>query len=96
VIEPLEETTQWWQEMVSFYCYDLSDEEERQELDQIFDCWRSRFQWFNTHEDLHGCAYIKIGLGRFEPDYIGSILPRLVVGVTRLGSVVGVCGCMML
>jgi hypothetical protein len=54
--------------------------------------WRSVLEWFRTRSELRGGAFVLIGEDRLSQTNFGCVFPRLVLGVTKAGSLVGVCG----
>jgi hypothetical protein len=54
--------------------------------------WRALLAWFQSQEDLHGGAFVMVGEKRLSRQNFGRVFPRLVLGLTRSGSLVGVCG----
>jgi hypothetical protein len=53
--------------------------------------WRTVMDWFQTQE-LHGGSFVLIGEDRLSQSNFGCAFPRLVLGITKAGSLVGVCG----
>lgn len=54
--------------------------------------WRAVLAWFRGHEELHGGAFVLVGEDRLSGTNFCCVFPRLVLGITRAGSLVGVCG----
>jgi hypothetical protein len=54
--------------------------------------WRTVLEWFRVRDELHGGAFVLIGEDRLSRTNYGCVFPRLVLGITKAGSVVGVCG----
>jgi hypothetical protein len=54
--------------------------------------WRAVLEWFCTRDDLHGLAFVLIGENPLSGTNFGCVFPRLILGITRAGSLVGVCG----
>lgn len=86
-IEPLEENKKWkwWNDV-------LEDSSGKPR-----DYWRNMIQWFHNQKDLHGHCFVCIGEDPLEEykssDYNGGcVFPRMAVGLTNAGSLVGICG----
>ena len=98
-VEPLAEAGRWWQEVEEDAC-----ELEGEELQAYLRPWRAMIQWFAARPELKAQAFIRIGdfdalhaleLKRRYPkgtEMPGCVLPRLAVGLTRSGSLVGLFG----
>jgi hypothetical protein len=54
--------------------------------------WRCVLEWFRTRDELHGGAFVIVGDNPLSRTNFGCIFPRLVLGITKAGSLVGVCG----
>jgi hypothetical protein len=54
--------------------------------------WRAVLNWFRTNDELHGGAFVLIGEIPLSRTNLACIFPRLILGITRAGSLVGVCG----
>jgi hypothetical protein len=80
-----------WIEDGHFYACPVEDPEN------VLEHWRALIRWFQDSRELHGASLVMIGwtpLNRADrSDNIGSIHPRLVVGLTEGGSLVGIAGC---
>jgi hypothetical protein len=70
----------------------LSLEADRQMTKHRIDRWKAVLRWFESRQELHGTSFVMIGEGRLSETNFGCVFPRLVLSVTRLGSVVGLCG----
>ena len=93
-VEPLKEAGIWWSEVVR--------DGEGQD-DAYFAPWRALIAWFEGQQALVDAAFIRIGdadalsalresefpEGTEQP---GCVLPRLPLGLTRAGSLVGLFG----
>jgi hypothetical protein len=97
-VEPLAETGQWWAE-VEADAGALSGEEHETYLRP----WRALIRWFGARPELKDSAFIRIGeydaLNELDrgsyPEGTkipGCVLPRLALGRTRAGSLVGLFG----
>ena len=93
-IEPLAESGIWWSEV-------LDDGEESEEDD--FVPWRAMIEWFRNQEAFVDSAFVRIGdyddmedLDEEQfpegTEMAGSVMPRLAIGVTKGGSLVGLFG----
>jgi hypothetical protein len=54
--------------------------------------WRALMSWFEAQEEITAGAFVLVGHGMLGESNFGCVFPRLVVGLTRAGSLVGVCG----
>lgn len=97
-VEPLDESTAWFTNVVE----NLAgyDEPLREEM---LEPWRMMIDWFRTAPELVTSSFVTIGnpqdfegvtaneypAGTVIP---GSVFPRLVLGLTRAGSLVGLFG----
>jgi hypothetical protein len=97
-VEPLAEEGRWWQEVEQDA--DALDDEERE---AHLRPWRAVIRWFGARAELKDSAFVRIGDyealhaldQRTYPkgtEITGCVLPRLAVGLTRAGSLVGVFG----
>lgn len=95
-VEPMAEAGFWW-----------SQKEEGNEPDDPYlERWRTLIRWFQARPEFVESAYIRIGdnlemapLPSDAPEdvqTVGVIMPRLIVGLTRKGSLVGLSGCAVL
>jgi hypothetical protein len=94
-VEPFSEEAPWWKEDILFH-----GEEEIEPEDLI--PWRSMNRWFNSQSAFVDRAFVRIGddeLYRTDEDIwpngtelTGSVLPRLALGLTHKGSLVGLFG----
>jgi hypothetical protein len=93
-VEPLAETGVWWSEVQ----YDGSESEE-----DYFDPWRAMITWFQNRQEFVDTGFVRIGDSdalwdvpreQFPPgtEVTGCVLPRLALGLTRGGSLVGLFG----
>ncbi len=83
-IEPLEEKGQWWS-------YISETDPETQES------WQKLIAWFKNSSKLHSPSFVAIGEDPLDDDSQngGCVFPRLAVGLTRAGSLVGVFSCVV-
>ncbi|QVL30717.1 hypothetical protein KIH39_17905 [Telmatocola sphagniphila] len=93
-VEPLAESGVWWSEV----------EEDGSESDpEYFLPWREMIQWFRNRPEFVDTRFVRIGHDRDlwelpRKDYpegteiTGCVLPRLALGLTRGGSLVGLFG----
>ena len=89
-VEPLKESGIWWSEVE----YDGSESSH-----EYFKPWKSMVEWFNNRVEFIDTACIRIGdskellwLGLEKNILPGCVLPRLILGLTRKGSLVGLFG----
>jgi hypothetical protein len=89
-VEPLMEAGIWWLEVE----YDGSES-----APEYFQPWKSMISWFNNCSEFIDTAFIRIGdsnelfwLGLQQNILPGCVLPRLILGLTRHGSLVGLFG----
>jgi hypothetical protein len=54
--------------------------------------WRALMDWFEAQEELTAGAFVLVGHDMLGESNLSCVFPRLVVGLTRAGSLVGVCG----
>jgi hypothetical protein len=99
-VEPLEEAGVWWSELI----YDVSDL-DLNTREKHLRPWRGMLQWFREQPELKDAAFVRIGeyellnVLDFEncddppgTELAPSVLPRLAIGLTRGGSIVGLFG----
>ena len=96
VVEPLEERGRWWQSVHDDYFAEEDDTDygDLPRPDPLLG-WRRMIQWFKTGSGLRQCSFVMIGETPLDPRHVnaGCIHPRLAVGLTAAGSLVGICGC---
>ena len=96
-IEPLDEAGLWW----------LQEEEDGDPDAPNMQRWKDLIRWFRDHPEFVDSAYVRIGDNLENSDIpasdlpadvetVGVIMPRLIVGLTRLGSLAGLSGCAVL
>lgn len=94
MVEPLTEGTNWWTVVTQD-----GSESEAESLVR----WRAMIRWFQERPEFVSCAFVQIGdeealwdLPREEwpegTEMTGCILPRLALGLTHGGSLVGLFG----
>ena len=99
-VEPLAESGTWWDDVA--FDIDAKDDDEA-DADETLLAWRQLMAWFNQSEAVHSPVFVHIGdLGALydvEPadfpegtEMTGSVLPRLAIGLTHQGSIVGIFG----
>lgn len=97
VVQPLDESGLWW----------LQDQEGCEPDEDYARQWGDLIRWFRICPDFIDFAYVRIGdnLENFgipatdlpaDVEAVGVVMPRLVVGLTRQGSLVGLSGCAVL
>ena len=95
-VEPFTEVTEWWAEVDDYY----SDPGDPEDLVP----WRSMIQWFRERPEFLSTAFVRIGDSQafwelteeeLPPgtEIPGSVFPRLAVGLTPGGSLIGLFGC---
>ena len=89
-VEPLSESGTWWSEVE----YDGSESTL-----EYFKPWREMIAWFNNQPEFIDTAFVRIGdsnelfkLSLERNIFPGCVLPRLIFGLTRNGSLVGLFG----
>ena len=91
LVEPLTEDTEWW-DTVRECAYGLYEEEA-----DYISCWRSVISWFNGQPKLQSSAFVTIGQEAIGDAYSGGgsgcVFPRLVVGLSERGSLIGIFTC---
>ena len=96
-VEPLAERGTWWKEVE-----DDGGAFTGAEREEYLRPWRALIHWFGGRPEFKDTAFVRIGdpdaLFRERSSYpegteiAGCVLPRLAVGLTRSGSLVGVFG----
>ena len=93
VVEPLAEGTDWWREVL----------ETLEGLEHHLVPWRELVRWFRGRAEFTDTAFVAVGGGGSMreigedrlpegTEMIGSAFPRLVLGLTRNGSLAGLFG----
>ncbi len=96
VVEPLEASGAWWEAVQ----YDGSEEEDP---DAYLAPWKRMIDWFQAQDTFVSRVFVGIGTDAQlqeipETDYpsgtviTGCVLPRLALGLTSAGSLVGLMG----
>lgn len=88
-LEPLTSQTDWWQAVL----IDLSLIEEPNNPDAIaiLRRWENLVTWFNQQSEFTATAFVKIGSLQDDTTNLVSVFPRLWLGLTSAGSLVGIC-----
>jgi hypothetical protein len=95
-VEPLSEDAAWWSEVVECLGPDEGGESD-------LAAWKKLLRWFRERPEFSGMAFVSIGdtaelrrldKGQYPPGTVasGSSLPRLLLGLTKNGSLAGVFG----
>ena len=93
-VEPLVEEGTWWEEVQS---------DGSESGDEYFGPWRKMIEWFHSQPELTDSAFVRIGdqedLSNLDQEQYpegtentGCVLPRLALGLTANGSLVGLFG----
>jgi hypothetical protein len=92
-VEPLTETGVWWSEVE----YDGSESEP-----DYFVPWRTMIKWFQGRPEFVETCFVRINSRDLSDlpregwpegtEITGCVLPRLVLGLTRSGSLIGLFG----
>ena len=64
----------------------------RREWQRRFELWRPFLDWFQSHQGLRSGSFVMVGDRDLSDQNFGCVFPRLVLGLTPAGSLVGVCG----
>ena len=99
-VEPLQESGVWWSEVLTD-AEEMDDDEQAEYLQP----WREMMQWFQNQPEFIATAFVRIGdsdaLQALDSatdswpegtQLVPCTLPRLFLGLTRQGSVVGLFG----
>ncbi len=59
--------------------------------------WQRLMDWYSEHPDLSNAVFVEIDLCGFEDGHEnrGCVFPRLVLGLTKAGSLVGLSSCVV-
>jgi hypothetical protein len=92
LIEPLEEDTNWWK---TIYTCAVSNWEDEESDPPYLMLWRDVINWFGQQSEIYSPVFVHIGRGaiRGEDGGSGCVFPRLAVGLSRKGSLVGMFTC---
>lgn len=93
-VEPLTEAGVWWAEVQTDGAESGAD---------YFAPWRKMMRWFRDQPDFADSAFVRIGNNRelwdlprerwpAGTELTGCVFPRLALGLTHLGSLVGIFG----
>jgi hypothetical protein len=90
-VELLREGEPWWQDIVAHYPDTMAEQRE-----QALERWRALLRWFQGRPELAEPSFVVIG-EEWLPDWedqenFGCTFPRLLVGRSQAGSLVGVAG----
>jgi hypothetical protein len=90
-VEPLREGEAWWHDIVAHY-----PDAHAAEREQALGRWRALIRWFAERPELAEPSFVVIG-EEWLPDWegqenLGCTFPRLVVGRSAAGSLVGLGG----
>jgi hypothetical protein len=91
LIEPLEEGTNWW-DMIDDCAGGMGEESASEYLA----LWRGVIDWFAQQQEIHSPVFVSIGREAIRGEDgggSGCVLPRLAVGLSRKGSLVGMFTC---
>lgn len=100
VVQPFQEGNLAWDHFVVVtdpteeLKYTAPDDVEEfwEERRQRVGAWQRLFDWFESREELHGSAYVMIGVDEPPSDTNRAcVFPRLFLAITRSGSLVGIC-----
>lgn len=83
---PLEESGAFWDLITGVYR--LEDDERRPR-------WKRCVQWFKAQQELRDACYVDMGYDDCQGPNLAAVFPRLVVALTRAGSLVGAAGCIV-
>jgi hypothetical protein len=97
-VEPLEERGIWWSEVL-----DDASEMEEDEQEEYLRPWRALMRWFHEQPAFRDSAFVRIGDSRalsqlarnqwpVGTELCPGVLPRLTLGLTAQGSLVGLFG----
>ena len=99
-VEPLEEAGVWWSELL----YDVSDLDLAHQEAHLRP-WRQMIRWFHAQVEFKDSRFVRIGeyerLSELDfahsdappgTELAASVLPRLAIGLTTGGSIVGLFG----
>jgi hypothetical protein len=97
-IEPLSEQTRFWSDFADYH-----DDEGPAERGRVLGAMRGVMRWLAGHDALVDRAFVMIGeaeqlwsvpSAQYPPgtEMTGCVLPRLILGLTRAGSLTGVFG----
>jgi hypothetical protein len=85
IVEALEERGRWWQDVLD----DCGGNET------ALARWRAMIRWFQQQPDFASTAFAMIGDAPLGGDNNGCVFPRLALGLTKNGSLVGTGDCVV-
>jgi hypothetical protein len=85
LVEALEERGRWWQDV----CNGCGGDEA------ALARWRTMIRWFQDQPDFAAAAFVMIGEDPLGGDNNGCVFPRLAVGLTKNGSLIGTGDCVV-
>jgi hypothetical protein len=88
-VEPLDTNGIWWHTLVADY--------RGVPLAGLWSAWMLRpwrrlIHWFQTNSAFITTAFVLIGSDQLDEHNRGCVFPRLALGMTNAGSLVGICG----
>lgn len=88
-VEPLLAPGSWWTQVV-----EDGVEENGQTPERYLKPWYRMIDWFSHTPELHGCCFVMIGEPPLDEDGKngGCVFPRIALGITKSGSLVGLFG----
>jgi hypothetical protein len=93
VVEPLEERGKWWESVRFYFGYNPDgthrNPANKKAHDAGIDQWRAFARWFRELKELRGPCYVAIGEHPLSETNLACVFPRLHVGLTPAGSLVG-------
>jgi hypothetical protein len=86
---------QWWEDLN--YDYPEIDAEGIAQRSLLLAAWQRLIDWYHQQPDLAHAVFVAIDLFPFEDNHHngGCVLPRLVLGLTKAGSLVGLSSCVV-
>jgi hypothetical protein len=93
---PLEPASgQWWTDLN--YDYPEIDPEGIARRSLLLAAWQVLIDWYHKQSDLTHAVFVAIDLFPFEDHHQngGCVFPRLVLGLTKAGSLVGLSSCVV-
>ena len=88
---PSAEKGEWWSQVVQDYSLTDVDDDTLRSAEEL-QPWRNMIRWFHECEHLHAQSFLMIGEDPLDEVNLGCVFPRLAVGVTERGSLIGICG----
>jgi hypothetical protein len=93
VVEPLEERGKWWEAVRWHYGFEPDGMHRNpaagKEREAQVNRWRALVKWFREQPELRGAWYVALGDNPLSATNGACVFPRLHVGLTRAGSLVG-------